>query len=136
MAVGDPAMVVDVPANAKNQAVDTTDSGTKVVQQPLFSLDLVDNVLTAALAKSSDGFQPVPQVWQDAFKAHGVTLSDKAIVTTSTPEAIQAGESLVEERARTVDDPRPVQPERGSGRGPQPLSIVSTAVRNEAASPT
>ena len=84
-------MVVDVPANAQNQAVDTTDSGTKVAQQPLFTLDVVDNALTAALVTSSDGFQPVPQVWQDAFKAHGVTLSDKAIVTTNTPECVPAG---------------------------------------------
>ena len=70
-AVGDPAMVVDVPANARNQAVTNPDEGSKATQQLLFTLDEVeatDNVMQAL------GNGVIAPKLLDAFKAKGVTL--------------------------------------------------------------
>src|SRR5262249_42532740 len=87
-AVGDPAMLVDVPANARNSAVNTTDSGTRVAQQPLFPIDVADSSLTTAMGNGSG---VVPQALKDAFAANGVTLSVQATVTTNLPQVLATG---------------------------------------------
>ena len=70
-AVGDPAMVVDVPANASNQAVTNPDAGSRATQQLLFTLD--EDEGTDQVMQSLANGVIAPKLLA-AFKARGVTL--------------------------------------------------------------
>jgi plastocyanin len=78
-AVGDPAMVVDVPANSRNQAVTNPDQKSQAPQEPLFQLEEVeaDDAIVANLNKGI-----IPQKLLDEFKAHGVTVSPQSFSST------------------------------------------------------
>jgi plastocyanin len=80
-AVGDPAMVVDVPANTPNQAVTSPSvanptGGLQVTQQALFAIDEVEatDKLMAALNGGT-----VPAAIVDKFKEKGITIGPKAL---------------------------------------------------------
>ncbi|HEX3451115.1 MAG TPA: hypothetical protein VHS97_22865, partial [Isosphaeraceae bacterium] len=132
-AVGDPAMVVDVPANARNSAVDATDTGTRVAQKPLFTIDVIDNSLTQAMGNGSG---VVPQALKDAFAANGVALAAQAIVTTNIPQVLSTGANPAVKSTPgqwIVLDPfsRNNAPAADRDR----YSIVSSALRNEGGKP-
>ena len=87
-AVGDPAMVVDVPANAQNQVVANPDEGLKVSQQPVFTLDVTftpttTNPLDPVTTNLNNGV--VVGQLKDAFTAHGITLPANTIASTISP---------------------------------------------------
>ncbi|CAM2068988.1 hypothetical protein SCOR_26705 [Sulfidibacter corallicola] len=93
-AVGDPAMIVDVPANAPNQVVRDPAQGQQLEQVPLFQTsadsatldDLNDGKLSAALAA--------------AFAAYGITLTSPEVVVGTKSDDQTAG-------VWAVTDPNP-----------------------------
>ena len=70
-AVGDPAMIVDVPANAPNQAVTNPDDGLRTAQQFQFTVDVTDaddhTITQLNLGK-------ITKTLRDAFEKNHVTL--------------------------------------------------------------
>ena len=110
-AVGDPAMVVDVPANSPNQAVSSPSEGSRVSQQALFTLDVTDADSTVVELNN----QRVNTKLGDAFKAHGVVLSGTAIAST-----ISAGNQWI------VLDPYSAQGPLPTNRNRYPIVATGT----------
>jgi plastocyanin len=75
-ACGDPAMVVDVPANAQNQVVDNPDQSLQVIGEPLFEI-VSTPAITASLSAGA-----LPQAVLQAFSDNNIALGGTWKVST------------------------------------------------------